>query len=132
MRWASWPITRRPTRAVATWPFLIEGTKSMPVIWAVAIAASALAALVIGLLSLRTTGVYFIMITLAFGQMFYFFTLSWAALWRRGRAADLSAQRLSRVSTRSTRSSSTRFALGCSCCALWLAGGWRARPSAWR
>ena len=32
-------------------PFLIEGTKSMPVIWLVAIVASALAALVIGALS---------------------------------------------------------------------------------
>lgn len=60
-------------------PFLIEGTKSMPVIWLVAILASALAALVIGLLSLRTSGVYFIMITLAFGQMFYYFSISWPA-----------------------------------------------------
>lgn len=38
----------------------------------VALAASALAAFLIGLVSLRTTGVYFIMITLAFGQMLYF------------------------------------------------------------
>ncbi len=61
------------------WPFVIEGTKSMPVIWLVAVVASALAALGIGLLSLRTTGVYFIMITLAFGQMLYYFTISWTA-----------------------------------------------------
>ncbi len=60
-------------------PFLIEGTKSMPVIWLVAVLVSALAAFAIGLLSLRTTGVYFIMITLAFGQMFYYFTISWPA-----------------------------------------------------
>ncbi len=60
-------------------PFLIEGTKSMPVIWLVALITSALAALVIGALSLRTSGVYFIMITLAFGQMFYFFMISWPA-----------------------------------------------------
>jgi len=60
-------------------PFLIEGTKSMPVIWLVAMVTSAFAALLIGLLSLRTAGVYFIMITLAFGQMFYFFSISWAA-----------------------------------------------------
>ncbi|EPX75930.1 branched-chain amino acid ABC transporter permease [Salipiger mucosus] len=64
---------------LAEWPILIEGTKSMPVIWLVAILASGLAALVIGALSLRTSGVYFIMITLAFGQMFFFFTISWAA-----------------------------------------------------
>jgi branched-chain amino acid transport system permease protein len=64
---------------IATWPFLIEGTKSMPVIWLVAMIASALAALLIGALSLRTSGVYFIMITLAFGQMLYYFTIGWPA-----------------------------------------------------
>src|SRR5579863_4332715 len=37
-----------------------------------AILASALIALFIGWVSLRTSGVYFIMITLAFGQMIYF------------------------------------------------------------
>ncbi|MBV2358472.1 branched-chain amino acid ABC transporter permease [Thalassococcus sp. CAU 1522] len=57
----------------------IGGTKSMPVIWLVAVLTSALAALVIGVLSLRTSGVYFIMITLAFGQMFFFFAISWSA-----------------------------------------------------
>ena len=61
------------------WPLLIEGTKSMPVIWLVAVLASALAALLIGVLSLRTSGVYFIMITLAFGQMLYYFAISWPA-----------------------------------------------------
>lgn len=55
-----------------------EGTKSMPLIWLVAMAVSAVAALFIGVLSLRTSGVYFIMITLAFGQMFYYFAISWA------------------------------------------------------
>ncbi|HHB81824.1 MAG TPA: branched-chain amino acid ABC transporter permease, partial [Aliiroseovarius sp.] len=55
----------------------IPGTKSMPVIWVVAVMASALAELAIGALSLRTSGAYFIMITLAFGQMFYYFTISW-------------------------------------------------------
>ena len=61
------------------WPFVLEGTKSMPVIWLTAIVASALAALLIGILALRTSGVYFIMITLAFGQMIYFFAISWPA-----------------------------------------------------
>ncbi|MFW8595202.1 branched-chain amino acid ABC transporter permease [Cribrihabitans neustonicus] len=60
------------------WPFLFEGTNQMPVIWLVATVASALAALVIGALSLRTSGVYFIMITLAFGQMLYYFAISWS------------------------------------------------------
>ena len=40
--------------------------------WPVALGASALFALVIGALSLRTRGVYFIMITLAFAQMAYY------------------------------------------------------------
>jgi branched-chain amino acid transport system permease protein len=60
-------------------PFLIEGTKSMPIIWLAAIVSSGLAALAIGALSLRTSGVYFIMVTLAFGQMLYYFTISWPA-----------------------------------------------------
>ncbi|MEM8980211.1 MAG: branched-chain amino acid ABC transporter permease [Pseudomonadota bacterium] len=57
----------------------IEGTKSMPIIWLTATLLSALIAYLIGLLVLRTSGVYFIMITLAFGQMFYYFAISWAA-----------------------------------------------------
>ena len=61
------------------WPFVIEGTKSMPVIWLVAVVLSSVVAYFIGLLSLRTSGVYFIMITLAFGQMYFFFAISWSA-----------------------------------------------------
>ncbi len=60
-------------------PFLIEGTKSMPIIWIAALVTSAIAALGIGALSLRTSGVYFIMITLAFGQMAYYFAIGWPA-----------------------------------------------------
>ncbi|MTH80090.1 branched-chain amino acid ABC transporter permease [Paracoccus aestuariivivens] len=45
-----------------------------------AVLASALFALVTGAISLRTRGVYFIMITLAFGQMAYFFFVSFSAL----------------------------------------------------
>ncbi len=62
---------------LVAWPFVIEGTRSMPVIWIVAMLASALAALAIGALSLRTSGAYFIMITLAFAQMLYYFAISW-------------------------------------------------------
>ncbi len=49
-----------------------EGIGSGFVQWPVAIAASAFFALVVGALSLRTRGVYFIMITLAFAQMVYY------------------------------------------------------------
>ena len=64
---------------VLEWPFLIEGTKSMPVIWLVSIMVSAIFALIIGAVSLKTSGVYFIMITLAFAQMMYYFSISWSA-----------------------------------------------------
>ena len=49
-----------------------EGIGSGFVQWPVAVAVSALYALVVGALSLRTRGVYFIMITLAFAQMIYY------------------------------------------------------------
>jgi len=44
--------------------------------WPLALALSGLAALAFGALSLRTRGVYFIMITLAFAQMVYFLGVS--------------------------------------------------------
>ncbi len=49
-----------------------EGVNSGFVQWPVALLSSAVFALVIGALSLRTRGVYFIMITLAFAQMAYY------------------------------------------------------------
>ena len=49
-----------------------EGVYSGFVQWPVALLVSALFALLIGALSLRTRGVYFIMITLAFAQMAYY------------------------------------------------------------
>jgi branched-chain amino acid transport system permease protein len=49
-----------------------EGVSSGFVQWPLAILLSGLFALVIGMLSLRTRGVYFIMITLAFAQMIYY------------------------------------------------------------
>ncbi|QND75514.1 branched-chain amino acid ABC transporter permease [Tardiphaga robiniae] len=49
-----------------------EGVHSGPLQWLIAAVVSALFALVIGALSLRTRGVYFIMITLAFAQMAYY------------------------------------------------------------
>ncbi|MDQ0994993.1 branched-chain amino acid transport system permease protein [Phyllobacterium ifriqiyense] len=59
--------------------FGFEGTTSMPWIWLIALTVCGLVALPIGAISLRTSGVYFIMITLAFAQMIYYFAISWPA-----------------------------------------------------
>ena len=48
------------------------GVHSAFIAWPAAAVACAAVALVVGALALRTGGVYFIMITLAFGQMFYY------------------------------------------------------------
>ena len=58
-------------------PLAISGSSEMLIIWPLAIIISAFFSLLIGLLSLRTSGVYFIMITLAFAQMLYYFSISW-------------------------------------------------------
>ncbi len=55
----------------------LPGTNAMLAIWPVAMLVSALVAAVIGAMSLRTKGVYFIMVTLAFAQMVYYFAISW-------------------------------------------------------
>jgi branched-chain amino acid transport system permease protein len=65
--------------------------------WPLAVGLSALIALLIGVVSLRTSGVYFIMITLAFTQMLYYLGISlnvWGAddgmrLARRSRFAGV-------------------------------------------
>ena len=49
-----------------------EGVTSAWLAWPLAAVIAALAAVVIGAISLRTRGVYFIMITLAFAQMVYY------------------------------------------------------------
>lgn len=56
-----------------------HGTSDALVQIAAALGVSALFALVTGALSLRTKGVYFIMITLAFGQMAFFLAVSLSA-----------------------------------------------------
>jgi branched-chain amino acid transport system permease protein len=53
-----------------------NGVTSAWIAWPAAMLAAALAALVIGAISLRTRGVYFIMITLAFAQMLYYLAVS--------------------------------------------------------
>lgn len=56
-----------------------EGVDDLALQLAAAVAASALFALVTGAIALKTRGVYFIMITLAFGQMLFFLATSLAA-----------------------------------------------------
>jgi branched-chain amino acid transport system permease protein len=55
---------------------LIPGTTQAWIVWPAAILVAGVAALVIGALSLRTSGVQFIMITLAFAEMLYFLFVS--------------------------------------------------------
>ncbi len=79
------------------WPFHIGGTESAFIAWPLAILVSALLALVIGAISLRTSGLYFIMITLAFAQMLFFFFIALneyggedgMSLWNRSHAGPL-------------------------------------------
>jgi branched-chain amino acid transport system permease protein len=51
---------------------MVEGVVSAWIGWPAAVAVAGLAAVAIGAISLRTRGVYFIMITLAFAQMVYY------------------------------------------------------------
>ena len=61
---------------ILEWPILVEGTENALIAWPMAMIAAGLVALVVGAISLRTSGVYFIMITLAFAQMFYYLAIS--------------------------------------------------------
>lgn len=60
---------------VLAWP-AIGGSDLVLVLWPAAVATAGLAACLIGALSLRTSGVYFIMITLAFAQMIFYLAIS--------------------------------------------------------
>ena len=62
--------------ALLTWPLQLDGHQSALVVWPIAVLLAATAAAVIGALSLRTSGMHFIMITLAFAQMLYYFFVS--------------------------------------------------------
>ena len=54
---------------------MVHGVDSAWITWPLAVVVSAVLALAIGAISLRTRGVYFIMITLAFAQMMYYVVL---------------------------------------------------------
>ena len=57
--------------------FDFNGSSQMLFNWFLAIIFSMFFALVVGSISIRTSGVYFIMITLAFAQMTYYFSVGW-------------------------------------------------------
>ena len=59
-----------------TWPFVLGGSENAIVVLPLAALVSAFFALIFGALSLRTKGMHFIMITLAFAQMLYYFFVS--------------------------------------------------------
>ncbi len=61
---------------IISWPFTFGGHTSALVAWPAAVFAAAVLAALIGALSLRTSGMHFIMITLAFAQMLYYFFVS--------------------------------------------------------
>jgi branched-chain amino acid transport system permease protein len=59
-----------------TWPLAVGGSDLALVLWPAAVVTAGIAACLIGALSLRTSGVYFIMITLAFAQMIFYLAIS--------------------------------------------------------
>jgi branched-chain amino acid transport system permease protein len=99
-----------------------EGIVSGFVQWPVALGASALFALIVGALSLRTRGLYFIMITLAFAQMAYYVC---AGLARYGGDDGLTIYQRSQFVTPIDLSNKTQFYYVClallcaSICLVW-------------
>ncbi|HME28422.1 MAG TPA: branched-chain amino acid ABC transporter permease [Pseudolabrys sp.] len=87
-----------------------EGVSSGFMQWPAALLVSALFALLIGALSLRTRGVYFIMITLAFAQMTYYIV---AGLARYGGDDGLTIQNRSQFVTPLNLSNKLQFYYVC-------------------
>ncbi len=79
------------------WPAALAGAQDALIAWPLAALAAGLLAAVIGALCLRTRGMHFIMITLAFAQMLFYFFVSLEvyggddglSLWRRSRLPGL-------------------------------------------
>ena len=61
---------------ILTWPVTVPGTMKAVIAWPLAMLVAALFALAIGAICLRTGGLSFIMITLAFAQMIFYFFIS--------------------------------------------------------
>ena len=93
--------------------FEFEGTNQLLFIWIFTLIFSSILALFIGYFSLRTTGVYFIMITLAFAQMLYYFSISWPTY---GGEDGLSLSLRNQIPFLNTMDSTTFFYI----CYVWL------------
>ncbi|HKS18375.1 MAG TPA: branched-chain amino acid ABC transporter permease [Bradyrhizobium sp.] len=61
---------------VITWPVEIAATRNTAVIWFAAMVIAGLVALLAGFISLRTSGFYFMMFTLAFAEMLFYLAIS--------------------------------------------------------
>ncbi len=79
---------------------VFSGTNNALISWPLSVVACMILGIVIGVISLRTTGVYFIMITLALAQMVYFLIISipqyggedGLSLWTRNDLVGLNLQ----------------------------------------
>ncbi|MBP0493744.1 branched-chain amino acid ABC transporter permease [Pararoseomonas indoligenes] len=100
-------------------PFLgfIPGSNSLLVTLPAAILVGGIGAAIIGALSLRTAGVQFIMITLAFAQMLYFLFVSLKAY---GGDDGLAIRRVAPVLGMNLRDAATLFWLCLGLLAVWL------------
>lgn len=96
----------------------IPGSNSLLVTAPLAMLLAGLAALAIGALSLRTSGVQFIMITLAFGQMVFFLFVS---LERYGGDDGMTLRRLAPVGGLDLRDPATMYWISLGALVLWLA-----------
>src|SRR3954447_25090694 len=107
------------THAVAGTMFLgfIPGSDQLLVNLAAALIASGVAAAIIGALALRTSGIQFIMITLAFAQMLFFF---FVALKAYGGDDGLSLRRRNQLFSLNMRDDATFFYVTLVVLVAWL------------
>ena len=99
---------------------VFDGTKSMPIIWLVAVVLSAFVALLIGLLSLRHQRGVFHHDYPRFRANVLLLRHFMVALWRRGRDIHLYPQRFFPAWTRWCRSSFFSICFAALLLALWL------------
>ena len=104
------------------WPFSLPVMESAVAVWALAVAAGAVLALLVGAVCLRTSGMYFIMITLAFAQMLYYFFVS---LEQYGGDDGLSIAQRNRLPGADLENEATLYYVCLLILAVFLIIGWR-------